>query len=85
MLWKFFCSFVNALIKGLGYALKAISLVLPDSPFSVIDNSPIHKYLGYINYFFPVGEIIVILETWLICVGIYYIYRIALRWIKAQG
>lgn len=75
--------FMNAIIKGLGSILNGIVSILPDSPFVFIDNSVIKDYLGYINYFAPITEIIVILELWIIAIGTYYLYQIILRWIKA--
>lgn len=80
---NFFIDLINYLIKGLGAVLSLIFSILPPSPFSIIDNTPIKEYLPYINYFVPVNEIIVIFQSWLLAVGAYYIYQIALRWIKA--
>ena len=74
---------LNYLIKGLGAILSIILNILPPSPFQLINNSAIADYLPYINYFVPVSEVIVILQVWLVSVGSYYIYSIALRWIKA--
>lgn len=59
--------------------------------FQVLPESPFQKFykslgqipgLGYLNYFVPVSEMIVILESWLAAIAIFYIYQIALRWIK---
>lgn len=80
---NFIIKMINLLIKGLGSALSLIFALLPRSPFKVIDNSPISEYLGTFNYFFPISEIIVILQLWLVAVGGYYIVQTALRWIKA--
>ena len=35
-----------------------------------------------VNWFVPVNSFVSILETWLVAVGIYYVYQIVLRWIK---
>lgn len=74
---------LNFIIKALGTILSVIFSILPPSPFNVINNSVIAEYLPYINYFIPFNEVIVILQTWLIAVGVYYLYQIVLRWIKA--
>ena len=40
-------------------------------------------YLGYLNYFLPISQIIAIGEAWLVAIGLFYAYQIILRWIKA--
>lgn len=53
--------------------LSAVLALLPMSPFSgfafLMDNVP---YLSYANYFFPISEMLAILETWLAVVSTYY-------------
>ena len=60
---------------------------LPLDPFSdFIDQlqyGEISKYIGYINYFFPVKFLFMALGSFLTCLAVYYIYSISLRWIKA--
>lgn len=59
---------------------------------SALSSSPFESYmhyisefpcLKYINYFVPVGTIISITETWVTAIGIFYLYSIVLRWVKA--
>lgn len=61
--------------------------VLPTSPFQQfidqMEYSKLAEYVGYINYFFPVGNFITILTAWLGCLSLYYIWVIVLRWMKA--
>lgn len=78
----FFVELVNWVIKGLGVVLAFIFSVLPPSPFAVISNSPIAKYLGTLNYFIPISAAITIGEAWLLAIGVYYLYSIIARWIK---
>ena len=47
-----------------------------------IDPNLKFEFLGYINWIIPVDNIIAIGELWLVSVGIYYIYSIAMRWVK---
>lgn len=67
--------------------LKAVLALLPDSPFKILDNmaptSEIAKLLGMVNWFIPIYSFIGILEGWLVCVGVYYVYQIVLRWLNA--
>lgn len=75
--------FINTLIEGLGSILTVIFSILPSSPFKLISNSPIAEYLPTLNFFIPVAEIIAITQVWLSAIGVYYLYQIVLRWIKA--
>lgn len=62
---------------------NAIMEFLPGSPFQryiqAIDEIP---YLAEINWFIPVGEMIVIAQAWVFAIGLYYIYSIILRTIN---
>ena len=78
-----FIILINYIIKGLGAILNTIFSILPDSPFKMISNSVIAEYLPTLNFFIPVSEIISISQFWLSAIGIYYVYQIVLRWIKA--
>ncbi|USP70834.1 hypothetical protein KGF34_00910 [Ruminococcus sp. FMBCY1] len=62
--------------------LKSIIDLLPDSPFQMLDNSPISKYLVYINYFVDFAFIVDTLTLWLVAVAGYYTYSVILRMIK---
>nr|WP_325220002.1 hypothetical protein [uncultured Oscillibacter sp.] len=65
----------------------AVSIVelFPASPFTVLDelgNSEVYEWLRMVNWFVPIGTFVSILEAWLTCVAVYYVYQIVLRWIK---
>lgn len=80
---NFVIGMCNGLIKALGVVLGLIFAILPPSPFTLIDNSPIAPYINGMNWILPIDEIIVITETWLTAIGIYYISQIVMRWLKA--
>lgn len=84
-MYSFFINLINALIRGFGFVLTTVFSLLPDSPFQkyIINNVVISKYVGYINYFVPVANILIILEAWCLAIGVYYIVQIVLRWVKA--
>lgn len=67
--------------------LMAILSFLPDSPFKLLDNlgatGRIAEILGFVNWFVPIYAFVGIFEGWLVCVAIYYVYQIGLRWVKA--
>lgn len=65
----------------------AVSIVelFPASPFTVLDelgNSEVYEWLRMVNWFIPIGTFVSILEGWLVCVAVYYVYQIVLRWIR---
>ncbi len=66
--------------KFLDWVLK----LLPTSPFAAyidaLENIP---FLAYLNYFLPISTFIAIGEAWLVAVGLFYLYSIILRWIRA--
>ena len=71
-------------IKGIFTTLfMSIINFLPDSPFQqfigAVRNIP---YLKYLNWFFPVAEILVVLQVWLSAVVIYYTYMAIMRFIR---
>ena len=65
----------------------AVSIVelFTASPFTVLDelgNSEVYEWLRMVNWFIPIGTFVSILEGWLVCVAVYYVYQIVLRWIR---
>ena len=39
-------------------------------------------YLGYLNYFVPVGTCLKIGAAWLSAIALFYLYSVVARWIK---
>lgn len=59
---------------------------LPHSPFDqYISMFEKLEYLGYLNWFIPVGAFLKILSAWVAAIGVFYIYSIIMRWIKMIG
>ncbi len=72
--------FMTSLLDRL---LQAVLSVLPLSPFtSVIAGLEQLPYLGYINYFVPVGTILKIGTAWLGAIALFYLYSVVARWVK---
>ena len=66
-------------------ASKIIEL-LPTSPFrSFINSWEPPAYLGWLNWFFPVSQILSILALWLSAIALFYLYSIIMRWVKMIG
>lgn len=74
--------FANLLISGLASAISAILSLLPGSPFSALDNTPIQQYIGYVNWFIPVYDIELELAACCASILIYYAYQVFMRWGK---
>lgn len=75
---------VNWLGDQINTVLSWICVVLPDSPFKLLeDKTPLHDILPYINYFIPVDFMLSTLSAWCFCILIYYGYSILMRWLKA--
>lgn len=64
--------------------LSWVLALLPTSPFtSFLDSMETIPYLGWLNWFLPISEMIVIGEAWLVAIGTFYLYSVILRWVKA--
>jgi len=60
--------------------------VLPQSPFqNFINGIGTIPFLGFLNWFIPIGTFINIGVTWLGAIAIFYIYGIVMRWVKMIG
>ena len=70
-------------IKNVGIWLMK---VLPTSPFAdFIENFEVPQYVAWLNWFFPVHEIVIILTGWLAAIAVFYAYSIIMRWVKIIG
>lgn len=59
---------------------------LPRSPFTqFLDSLGNIPYLGWLNWFIPFGDFIVIGTAFLGAVGLFYLYQIVARWLKVIG
>lgn len=74
----------NWVTDKLDYIIQAILLLLPDSPFMMLtQNEAVASLMGYLNWVVPIGEMIAILQAWLVAVGVFYVYQLILRWARA--
>lgn len=63
--------------------LQAVLSLFPLSPFrEVINELGSLPYLGYINWFVPIGDFVKIGTIWLAAVAAYYAWSIIARWIR---
>ena len=63
--------------------LALLLTLFPLSPFApVIGELSSFPYLGYLNWFLPVGDFIKLGTLWLTAITAYYAWSIIARWIK---
>lgn len=64
--------------------LQMLLSVFPRSPFvEVINSLEGHlSFLGYLNWFIPVGKILAVATLWLAAIGVYYLWSVIARWVK---
>lgn len=82
MLWDWLVTFINWVIQALASIAKLAVQILPKSPFTYIDNSPIAEYIGYLNWIIPIEQMITLTGTWLFAITLYYSVSALLRWVK---
>jgi len=74
---------VQLIVDALSGLINVVVAVLPSSPMSDVSSVNIaYEYLGYINYFLPVGQIVDVCLVWLGCIAGFYIYMALGRWAK---
>lgn len=66
--------------------LDVVVSLFPLSPFTpVIQELSSLPYLGYINWFIPIGDFIKIGTLWITAIGVYYAWSVIARWVKLLG
>ena len=59
--------------------------ILPDSPFTFIalpSDPDYANWISIVNWFFPVGVYLSMLEIWCSAIVVWYVYQAILRWAK---
>lgn len=75
--------FFDSLGSNVLNALSWVVHLLPDSPFRAIANSDVQSFIGTLNWFLPMSQIVAEMELWITAVAIFYVYQVILRWIRA--
>lgn len=71
------------IIDLIGSMAGILFALLPASPFTFTANSQFADLISKINYFIPIYEITAVMEIWLVAIGIFYLYSLFARWLKA--
>lgn len=73
MIWQAFTNFV-------GWVVSVVVALLPQSPFASFDFGAFAaEPLGWLNWLFPVGDLLRLLGLWTVAIGGYYAYMWILR------
>lgn len=76
-------SIINWFIDSLAWVLGGALEILPDSPFLEMNNQVQWGMFGSaIRLFFDVGSMVVHFSLYVTAIGLYYIIRMVLRWLK---
>lgn len=76
---EIWCVNMKELFEALGHTL--ISL-LPHSPFAEIYATfTVPQWVGWLNWFIPVGAILKVMAAWLAAIALHYVYSVVSRWI----
>lgn len=66
--------------------LDVVISLFPLSPFTpVIQELSSLPYLGYINWFVPIGDFLKIGTLWITAIAVYYAWSVIARWVKLLG
>lgn len=75
--------FFGWMMQGFEGLIPRVMQVLPRSPFSAFrDLAANIPFLGMVNWFIPVSEMIAVVEAWTVAIALYYLYSVVARWIK---
>ncbi|GHV19890.1 hypothetical protein FACS18949_13460 [Clostridia bacterium] len=81
---EFVIEAVNRFIKGVGDGLRDFLHMLPGSPFQAWKDFTLDSdIVGFINWFIPISQIILVLEAWVFAIAGWYVMSVVLRWLKA--
>lgn len=77
---------MNELQDFLTKMVNVFLALLPDCPFEgYISAIGDNDLLKYINWIIPVGDFVTIGLSWLVAIGVFYLYQVVLRWLKVVG
>jgi len=84
MIENAFADVISWLGDRLEDIVALIMQLLPDSPFQALTASAdVIEWLGWVNYFIPIAQMLAVFQAWIIAVASYLVYSAMLRWIKA--
>lgn len=80
---QYLIDFANWFLDGLAIDITWALSLLPKSPTADwVNNKPDTINLGYITWFIPFPTMLLHLAGLLVAIGLYYLIRIVMRWLK---
>jgi hypothetical protein len=76
---------LNLVIAALGAAISALALLMPTMPDFPSTPGPLADVLGWIAWFFPVHQMVLMFAFFLSAWLLWFALSIILRWAKAIG
>lgn len=77
---------LQSIFGWLESGLSNVLDLLPDSPFADLATQVSSlPYIGWLNWFVPVGAIVTTFAIWVSAIIVLYIGSIVLRWMKVLG
>ena len=79
---------VNWFIRAIGGAITWILGLLPQSPFSSLApafSGQEKVWIGWVNYFIPISDMMASFALFLGIVVLYYGVRVVMSWVKVLG
>lgn len=75
---------INFGIDAIVFVITAVFMILPDSPFLEMNNNLEWGGFGrYLGYFFDIPTMTLHFSLYVTAIGVYYVVRSILRWLKA--
>lgn len=81
---SFITTLINSILGLFGTAATALLLLLPSSPFNW-NLGGASSLLTWIFWLVPIPGMITMMSAYVASVALYYVIRVALRWIKVVG
>lgn len=73
---------LQGILNFIAWVVNSVISLLPQSPFLNVSSGVIDDWLGYVNYFVPVGQIMAVFTLWLSAITMWYLYRWVFRFVK---
>lgn len=73
-------TWLKEMLDSLGQGIVSVFPLSPFAPY--IDKLGALPFIGYINWFIPIGTFATIAACWGLAIGLYYAYSIIARWVK---
>ena len=70
---------MKELFETFGQVLISLLPLSPFAEFYATFTAP--KWVGWLNWFIPVGAMIKVMAAWLAAIALHYVYSVVARWI----